>query len=159
MGMGSANDATGDDGGIASVISLQDSQRASKDSIIVSDGQPIKDSGCVNLSMIIVMEISKVTRISMVRSMLIVVQFSDGVTSVFQVSVLVDLKPVVVISKVLAGVETGQVEFHGQWSVSPLAHFNAAVDSVVEGAGHEGIRFHLTLGIVHGVSVVRVFII
>ena len=32
----------------------------------------------------------------------------------------------------------------------PLAHFNAAVDSVVEGAGHEGIRFHLTLGIVHG---------
>ena len=54
----------------------------------------------------------------MVRSMLIVVQFSDGVTSVFQVSVLVDLKPVVVISKVLADVETGQVEFHGQWSVS-----------------------------------------
>ena len=32
----------------------------------------------------------------------------------------------------------------------PLAHFNAAVDSVVEGGGHEGIRFHLTLGIVHG---------
>ena len=32
----------------------------------------------------------------------------------------------------------------------PLVHFNAAVDSVVEGAGHEGIRFHLTLGIVHG---------
>ena len=32
----------------------------------------------------------------------------------------------------------------------PLVHFNAAVDSVVEGAGHEGIRFHLTLGVVHG---------
>ena len=40
------------------------SQRASKDSIIVSDGQPIESSGCVNLSVIIVMEISKVTRIT-----------------------------------------------------------------------------------------------
>mmetsp|Transcript_33029 Transcript_33029/g.52984 ORF Transcript_33029/g.52984 Transcript_33029/m.52984 type:complete len:106 (-) Transcript_33029:163-480(-) len=105
------------------------------------------------------MEISKITGFGMIRSMLIVVQFSDGVTSVFHVSVLVNLKPVVVSGKVLARVETGQVERHGQWSVSPLVHFNAAVDSVVEGAGHEGIRFHLTLGIVHGVSVVRVFII
>ena len=54
----------------------------------------------------------------MIRSMLIVVQLSDGVTSVFHISVFVDLKPVVVISKVLADVETGQVELHGQWSVS-----------------------------------------
>ena len=58
----------------------------------------------------------------MIRSMLIVVQFSDGVTSVFHVSVLVDLKPVVVSGKVLAGVETGQVERHGQWSVSLMAN-------------------------------------
>ena len=40
------------------------SQRASKDSVVVSDGQPIESSGCVNLSVIIVMEISKVTRIT-----------------------------------------------------------------------------------------------
>ena len=47
------------------------------------------------------------------------------------------------------------VDFHNRFyhlkvKSYSLVHFNAAVDFVVEGAGHEGIWFHLTLGIVHG---------
>ena len=125
----------------------------------MSDGKPIKGPGRIHLSMRVVMEITKVTGLIVIRGMLIVIQFSNGVTTMFHVSILVNLESVVVISKVFTGVESSQMEVHFQRSVSPLMHFDASVDPMVESAWHVRIWFHLTLSIVHCVCVVGIIII
>lgn len=50
--------------------------------------------------------------------MLVVVQFSDGVTAMLQVPVLVDLKSVVMVFEVIAHVKSSQMEFHFERSVA-----------------------------------------